>query len=83
MVKSKPRKSILVSESAFENFDSIRNQLNKNSSDTLTELMSKEIIHSETTIISRNKMSNRLESSGDFDHETQKLSTKKVGENIE
>jgi hypothetical protein len=82
MIKEKQRKSILVSEACFTNFNEVRNKLNKNSSDTLTELMNAELIHSETTIISRNKMNNRLESSGDFDHETNKLS-KKVGEKFE
>lgn len=60
MVKN--RKTIQVSESAFNEFESIKEQLgNKNSTDTLTELMQKEIIKTETTIINQNRMNNRIE----------------------
>ena len=76
LTKEKQRKSILVSEACFENFNEVRNKLNKNSSDTLTELMNKEIVHTETTIIQRGKMNQRIENIGDFDNCVKQLNKK-------
>jgi hypothetical protein len=61
MAKEKQRKSILVSEACFNNFNEVRNSLNKNSSETLTALMQKEIIKTETLIVNQNRVNNRLE----------------------
>ena len=63
MTKDKPRKSILVSESCFDNFNEVRNSLDMNSSDTLNALMQSEILKTETIIVQRAKVQNRIEDS--------------------
>ncbi len=73
MHKEKQRKSILVSEACFENFNEVRNQLNMNSSDALATLMQTEILKTESIIVQRKKMNSRIEC-GNFDNCAKQIS---------
>jgi hypothetical protein len=71
------RHTLQINESAFAEFQSVKEQLNsKNDSDALSALMQRELIKSEVTIISQNKVSNRLEAIGDLNHEYEKQAKK-------
>lgn len=64
MAKEKPRKSILVTESAFNEFAEKRKALGMNSTELLDALLQEEVERTTTL---------KVEHCGDFDNEVKKL----------
>lgn len=58
---NKLRKTLQIEESVYNSFNDAKKSLKMNASETLSVLLSQEIVRTETTIVSQNKMNNRIE----------------------